>query len=182
MANGKDAGNFSVGINIEADLVGYLSSGLSFNMSTVPDPSLSPKLPAYSQVFYENANTSGIIEDIAASVTDRIRHNGGNVFASGVTLRPLTYIRVDWYWIILPVASVLLSVVALVMTIWENQRRGAPLWKSGLMPLLFHGLEGWSREELRVKDVRGMDGTAKRMRTRMEEDEAGDVRFVRIDD
>ena len=174
-----NASNFSVDINLASSLLGYLVSGLSFNMTTIPDPGWSVQSAVTPEIFLENTNTSGIIQDIAASMTDRIRHSGANASALGSTLRPLTYIRVDWYWIILPIALVLLSAIVLVMTIWDNSCRGAPLWKSGLMPLLFHGLKGWRLDDLRVNSIQEMDRAAKRMRTILIEDKPDDVRFVR---
>jgi hypothetical protein len=47
------------------------------------------------------------------------------------------------------------------------------------MPLLFHGLEGWRLDDLRVNSIQEMDRAAKRMRTILIEDKTDDVRFVR---
>ncbi|GME40134.1 hypothetical protein OIDMADRAFT_52960 [Neofusicoccum parvum] len=68
-------------------------------------------------VFLQNTNTSGIIQNIAASITDRIRHNYDDVFARGSSLRPVVYVAVEWPWIILPVGAVLLSIIVLVRVV-----------------------------------------------------------------
>ncbi|KAL1633486.1 hypothetical protein SLS56_002871 [Neofusicoccum ribis] len=132
-------------------------------------------------VFLQNTNTSGIIQNIAASITDRIRHNYDDVFAEGSSLRPVVYVAVEWPWIILPVGAVLLSTIVLGMTVWTNHRHNAPLWKSGLMPLFFHGLDGWDSDELRVENRQEMDKRAKEMHARLQRRDDGDIRFVRME-
>lgn len=50
---------------------------------------------------------------------------------------------VKWQWITLPVTVVLLSVIFLVITILVSRRQKLlALWKSTVIPLLYHGLDG----------------------------------------
>jgi hypothetical protein len=56
-----NASNFSVDINLTSSLLGYLVSGLSFDMTTIPDPGLSLQSVVTPEIFLENTNTSGII-------------------------------------------------------------------------------------------------------------------------
>jgi hypothetical protein len=116
--------------------------GLYFNVTNLDFDVL--ELAPLSFCFLVNVNTLVIIRNIIESITNQFRHNS-NAFTYGQVLRPVTYIKVDWYWIILPISSVLLAAVVLGTTVFVNYHREPPPWKSALLPLLFYSLGSGGR-------------------------------------
>jgi hypothetical protein len=57
--------------------------------------------------------------------------------AAGRVMRSMTYVAVQWQWIVLPVLVWLLGVVTLIGTVWKTRRAGAPKWRNDPLPLLF---------------------------------------------
>ncbi|KAF2146950.1 uncharacterized protein K452DRAFT_337265, partial [Aplosporella prunicola CBS 121167] len=132
---------------------------------------------ALTRLFYESTNTTGVIQNIAASLTDNLRHNENNTTAKGHVIKPVAYIKAHWVWISLPVMLVVISMGFLGYTIWATTHARAPLWKSGLLPLLFHTLEGWKREELEAETKPLINDAAEEMHARLEKNENGELRF-----
>jgi hypothetical protein len=62
--------------------------------------------------------------------------------AAGRVSRSMTYVFVQWQWIVLPVLVWLLGVVTLVGTAWKTRRAGAPKWRNDPVPLVFLYREG----------------------------------------
>lgn len=120
------------------------------------------------QVLWENKNHSGIMENIAASMTDRIRENANpeQAYANGKVFRPVTYIKVKWEWLILPLSLVVMSSLLFCQAVIKKSE--APLWKSALLPLLFHGLEGWQKDDLKVEERHRIEDMARSMYVKLE--------------
>ncbi|KAL2858633.1 hypothetical protein BJX68DRAFT_262184 [Aspergillus pseudodeflectus] len=57
------------------------------------------------------------------------------------------YVSVRWLWLVFPSALVALGLVFLGLTMLTNGRRGLRLWKSSILAILFHGLEGFMGED-----------------------------------
>jgi len=55
------------------------------------------------------------------------------------------YVGVRWRLMILPLATIVLTVIFVALTIMRSIRKPY-LFKSSILALLFHGLEGWDRE------------------------------------
>jgi hypothetical protein len=70
------------------------------------------------------------------------------------------YVSVRWLWLVFPSALVALGVVFLGLTMLTNRRRGLRLWKSSILAILFHGLEGFIGED---EDEDDRFATASRM-------------------
>ena len=64
--------------------------------------------------------------------------------ANGTVLSAKVYVSVNWLWIILPAALVVLSVAFQLLTILTNKRQRLQLWKTSLLAVLFHGLDSWT--------------------------------------
>ena len=89
-----------------------------------------------------------VMRDVAASFTkagleaSNFTADNGTVFVSEV------YVSVDWAWLVLPGALVMIGIVFLVLTILANRQQRLFLWKSSILPVLFHGLaDGEGRGE-----------------------------------
>ncbi|KAK8242124.1 hypothetical protein HDK77DRAFT_274380 [Phyllosticta capitalensis] len=101
----------------------------------------------------------------------------------GEALSPEVFVVVRWAWFVLPAALVLLSAIFLALSVTINSatagKTPTPLWKTSLVPLLFHGLEGWSRDELRIESEADMSVAAHSMKARLQKNEDGDAKFLR---
>lgn len=132
------------------------------------------------------ANVSAIMTGVADSMTNALRTRNATV-AHGTIWDQDTYYSIKWVWITLPIALVLFSTIFLVVTALVNTKHTAPLWKSGLLPYLFHGpssewWEGDERRDLReglLEQKCDMEDTAKGIVARLRRTGEGETRFVR---
>ncbi|KAF4303065.1 hypothetical protein GTA08_BOTSDO09510 [Botryosphaeria dothidea] len=93
-------------------------------------------------------NITEVISNITTSMTNRIRRGRNSTVANGVVLQPGTIVVVQWSWSIVPISLVVLGFAFLAAVVCVNSSQGAPLWKSGLVPFLFHGFEdGWREQQ-----------------------------------
>ncbi|KAF9633984.1 hypothetical protein BFW01_g4879 [Lasiodiplodia theobromae] len=173
-----DTQSFSIGFDDEQNAADILSDGLTFNWTSA-DAAILSNLSA--MIFSNNTNASGVFDDIVACMTDSLRHSTNSTIAKGHTLRPVALIQVSWIWIILPLSLALLSAVFLGWTLWYNSHYRAPLWKSGLLPLLFHGLEGFDDADLSVERRRLINEVERDMRIRLTANENGVTKFLKSD-
>lgn len=138
-----------------------------------------------SNAVHQDKNITRLMADIADSVTNFIRTGPNQTKIYGTAYYPEVFVVVRWQWCILPGALIVLSAVFFSLTVWDSRvRYGSrpPLWKSNLLPFLFYDLEGWTREEMRVpEDSAALKEAAERMMAKMETNEEGDRRFVRVD-
>lgn len=86
-------------------------------------------------------NVSEVMSNITNSITNCIRRGRNSTVAKGVALQLDTIVLVQWNWLILPIGLVVFDFVFLAFVICATSSQDAPLWKSGLIPLFFHGLE-----------------------------------------
>lgn len=77
-----------------------------------------------------------------ANMTARDAFDGQYVYypgvwpAHGTSWFMQTSILVHWAWITLPALLVVLTVIFLAITTWQNQSRRLDVWKSSMVPLL----------------------------------------------
>lgn len=100
---------------------------------------------------------------VARALTKTMRNagiaaNGTNVgseefLVRGTAFGAATFIRVQWYWVGLPVVVWLLGVVTWVAVAWQTRRLGLPMWRDDSLPLLF-----LYRERGGGGDIRGEAG------------------------
>lgn len=87
-------------------------------------------------------NLSGIVEDIASAMTERIRTGPNGTVSNGMAYESETYIHVRWPWITLPVLVVIGAGTLLAFTIMINAQHRAALWKSSNLAVLLHSVDG----------------------------------------
>jgi hypothetical protein len=100
------------------------------------------------QALNGTADWSGLMNSLAVAMTTYIRsakHPGSVAKVVGAAYKMETYVHVQWYWLGLPVGLVGMSIIFLLATMWQNERKRALAWKSSSLALLFHGLEGVGR-------------------------------------
>ncbi|RYP06950.1 hypothetical protein DL764_002837 [Monosporascus ibericus] len=77
---------------------------------------------------------------IAKAVRDTsfaFTNNNATGWAIGESLTTVFFIRVEWQWLLLPLAVWLLSCVTLAGAIWKTRRAGWPVWRDDPLPLVF---------------------------------------------
>ena len=121
-----------------------------------------------------NAYTEGLANSITATI--RLRGDGGSSeYARGVTLETQTCITVQWAWIALPAALLVLAVVFLAATILKTSNLAQDaVWKSSSLALLFHGLSpGLLNQHTALGQNSEMERAAKEIRPKLEHSQAG---------
>jgi len=135
-------------------------------------------------------NISQITENIAQVVTDQLRSNEGGdnnnvTMVRGKAVYEERFYVMNWPWIIWPLAEILMVIVLLVITM--AQTRNQPLLKTSVAALLFHGLDGWRRQDLdawipkgKLENMESLDKVTENMAARFQEDDGGVLRFRRV--
>ena len=134
---------------------------------------------AVGRVLYTHSDMSQTFDNIATSMTNRIRENDNATRVFGISYREETDIRVSWPWLILPGVVVLMSVVLLVASIVLSRGDKQGLWKSTTLVPLSTRMRGWEHEGLRVGRWSEMENQARGMRGRLQRDGQGSLDFVR---
>lgn len=128
-----------------------------------------------------STSVTGMLANISTSMTYAI---GNNPSASKVTGKVITqeqFIRVSWYWIILPVAEILMGLAFLAATILYTQRKGVTTWKSSPVFPFFTRLEGWEDASLSVASLKDIEMQSGKMRGILRPGEGGTLSFSRSD-
>ncbi|KAI1182528.1 hypothetical protein F5B17DRAFT_184554 [Nemania serpens] len=121
------------------------------------------------------ATVSGILDNVATSITNRMRITGlgpdgkGPGVVLGDALRTTLCTRVNWLWLVLPAALTGLTLLLLGAAVVQSWRDGEerPVWKSSLLPLLFHGLGYEVPNKQSLAHVDEMKAEAERMDVRL---------------
>ncbi|KAH0424302.1 hypothetical protein CcaCcLH18_11653 [Colletotrichum camelliae] len=91
------------------------------------------------------------MEGLADSITSRWRNGDGNKSvrvgpARGVVWEQQTCVHVNWAWLALPAAMVLLTAVFLTLTVIQTSASERLPWKSSMLAVLFNGLDEKTRD------------------------------------
>ncbi|KAL9580095.1 MAG: hypothetical protein Q9212_004696 [Teloschistes hypoglaucus] len=91
---------------------------------------------------------SATMDNLAVSMTNGLRNTSDvpNTI-SGTSTRFDVYIQIEWGWMAVPIAAVILSLVFLLLTISMSRRNRIPAWKSSPLALMY-GVEAELRKEL----------------------------------
>lgn len=115
------------------------------------------------------------------------RKNPYHRMSSGPAYEQETFVKVRWEWFILPLSSVLLSTVFLLLTALQSARKPY-LYKTSLVATLFHGLEGWSKDEMRSqtkwkKQETGWDllKVAEKSNAKFARNPDGDLKILKVE-
>jgi hypothetical protein len=106
----------------------------------------------------------------------------------GYALGTETYVRVRWGWAILPCVIVVSSFLFLAMTVSKSKRK-EQLYMSSALTGYFHGLDGWTADELSAmrSNTRHRDEEStllqqsKLLKARLKRNADGDLRLVKDD-
>ncbi|KAK8191546.1 hypothetical protein HDK77DRAFT_72165 [Phyllosticta capitalensis] len=165
-------------------VAGFLSNMLNFTLRDVSADAYFDGSFTFSagQAFNYSNSVSDTMSTIATSLTNIVRQSRNATVADGVGFEAQTFIVVNWPWLSLPLALVLLTAAFLATVVCMSHCEEAPpIWKSSLVPLLFRGLEGWERHDLRGEKRTELERLAATMQTQLMRNHSGDTQFSRVD-
>ncbi|KAJ3539749.1 hypothetical protein NM208_g5366 [Fusarium decemcellulare] len=106
--------------------------------------------PDYILALGESTNVSETLENVALSMSKWIRDKQMKSSpVTGIETRTIVVTRVEWGFLGVPAATILLGFIFVVLSIWETSRLKQPIWKDNTMALLAHSPEGIFRQRLR---------------------------------
>ncbi|KAL1633014.1 hypothetical protein SLS58_011246 [Diplodia intermedia] len=140
--------------------------------------------------FLDSSDLDEVMGGLAHSITGIVQSedNFNLTMLAGDAIGPMVFVKVHWQWLAYPVAIELLVVCLLVICIIKSS--SSPLLlKSSALALLFHSLEGWTKDELVVAKTEGakvgretaqdLCDVAKGMNARLERNADGEFMFVK---
>jgi len=94
-------------------------------------------------------SVSGVMDKFATAVTTKIRRMGTSLYATssgtlaradavGSVYSTTVCTEFSWAWLLLPIVVLVSAVLLLILTIVRNLDERKPVWKSSLLPLMFH--------------------------------------------
>jgi hypothetical protein len=102
---------------------------------------------------------------LAGAMSNRFRGSVCTLTVDG-HMNLVTVLQIQWWYLVLPIATTILVCVFLAIVILESRRHDVKVWKNNILVTLFHGLS----EDLRsvhktshVLDVPGMEHKAKQV-------------------
>ncbi|MCJ1332176.1 hypothetical protein MMC10_008868 [Thelotrema lepadinum] len=93
------------------------------------------------QAIYTNGNFTQTFEILARAMTSELFRSDNTTVVTGSQDISTTKLVVLWVWITLPLGVIILSALFLILTVVASARVNAPIWKSGLLPVLLHGFD-----------------------------------------
>ncbi|ODM19713.1 hypothetical protein SI65_04699 [Aspergillus cristatus] len=81
-----------------------------------------------------------IMQNIAASLTKYALENSTETVRGTMSVSR-SFVSVEWEWITLPAIILLASMALFISTVVKNKKHGLNLWKSAILPVLYHGLD-----------------------------------------
>jgi hypothetical protein len=166
----KIADSFNTGQFLQNNLIGVVNS-TTFQAFQYP---MTRAL--YSR---NDGDIPKTVRGIAQSMTSYVRQGPNSTILQGHAMIAETYIHVQWAWLTLPLAIVVLGSVFLCVCIAVSSEQSNIVWKSSILAGLFHGLSGWEHDDLNALSLSEMEHTANAMLAKLEQDEDGHVMLLR---
>ncbi|KAM0798814.1 hypothetical protein BDR22DRAFT_857833 [Usnea florida] len=85
---------------------------------------------------YDEAAMANFLSGLATSMTNTLRTGSWSEAVNGTSYSLVSYVKVDWPWLVLPATLVLLSFPFLVVTILQSSRAKIKPWKTSTMATL----------------------------------------------
>ncbi|MCJ1381373.1 hypothetical protein MMC17_004483 [Xylographa soralifera] len=153
----------------ESSYAGYLEAPASLGLTSFMLDFLY--LGGYATLSSINSTMASIANSMTASMrSDASGPADHHAPAVGIAYRTEVCVQVQWEWLGLPVVLATMTVLFFIFTLvaTRSRRRGGHGtrndWKSSMVALLFHGLEGRARERLGALNYHSeMEESAERM-------------------
>lgn len=135
------------------------SAGLSGSVDELAYPLIGDQAtmqPAISTVLAQSGNLSAMFDSVALSMSTWMRDISiDRTPQLGTTSQWVIYVRVRWWYFLLPAAVLVFGCIFTILSIIESYRLHVPPWKAGSLPILAHGLTPDVCERLRDADGMG---------------------------
>ncbi|KAL3490103.1 hypothetical protein BJX62DRAFT_226069 [Aspergillus germanicus] len=109
-------------------------------------------------------------ERMATAMTDRVRNGPNAQLARGQRIDSVQYVRIQWEYLIGPVAIELVAIIFAVLTMFKSrENRGVPLWKTSALAVLAckHDREA-DLIRSTIRDIKEMDEVADNSKVRLQ--------------
>jgi hypothetical protein len=107
---------------------------------------------------------AGTVDSIAQSMTYELGRGPSGTKLKGTVTSSEQYIHVNWLWIILPFAEIVMAIAFMACTLIYNQRMGVTVWKSSSIVPLLSVLVGWDNKELGATSLRDLNKRSTHMK------------------
>jgi hypothetical protein len=131
------------------------------------------------RALYRTNNFTQSMENLARSLTNRIRMGPNKTDIHGIVQLAEQHIHVHWEWMILPISLVLFSMSFLAVSMTYRTAGSRGVWKSSALPSLYHGLPGWEASQVMSTNLEDMERRAKGMSAILSEDLDGSLKLIR---
>ncbi|KAK4921732.1 hypothetical protein LTR49_010838 [Elasticomyces elasticus] len=111
-------------------------------------------------------NLSTVLDSVAASLTQLGLTANTTEQVPGQAWQREVHVSLAWVWLALPIALTVGSILLLIAAAVQSKRYKVKLWKSSVLPLLYHGFEDRSLGGM-PEEVSGMAKVAGGQRTQM---------------
>lgn len=138
--------------------------------------------PASSNMLLAGLNASPDIpktmDRIAAALSNRLRDMSIHKvygLSGSMELR----VRVSWFWLSLPVLSIIFGTVLLISIIITTRKHKLPIWKTSELALLFHGLDFSTDDTFKTHKASEMEDIASALQVKLERNSKGVLKLER---
>ena len=90
--------------------------------------------------FNASTNIPKTMDRVARAMTNRLR-DMSNLTVQGQSGSMQLYIRVSWWWLLLPTLTVVFGTILLISVMTITRKHKLPIWKTSELALLFHGVD-----------------------------------------
>ena len=120
------------------------------------------------------------MQKMAASLT-RLALDESDKTVNGTAEVSEVYVAVNWAWIAFPALVLALGILFLVSTIVATKSQNLGLWKSAILPVLYHGLDDELLDGYQNKQatVSGMDQSAQSVDVKLDISDSRDKLVLR---
>lgn len=127
-----------------------------------------------------NASTdiSKTMDRVAEAMTNRLRDISSHTVSGQSGFMEL-YIRVSWWWLLLPVLCVIFGTILLISIMIATRKHKLPIWKASELALLFHGLDFTIDETAQMQKASEMEIIASALQVRLGRDPKGVLKLER---
>ncbi|OTB12650.1 hypothetical protein K445DRAFT_320793 [Daldinia sp. EC12] len=144
---------FNLTENTIGSTVRFVNENLLNKVMTWP-VGLNTEAVPVAQALYQSKDLSATFDQVAWTVSNWMR-DISKVKAPGTGQEWVIHIRVNWYYMILPLITMAFGFLFCVWTIMETHRLHLDPWKTNMIATLTHSVDVQTRAQLRDADKEG---------------------------
>lgn len=118
-----------------------------------------------------STNIPKTMDRVATAMSNRLREIS-NITIEGQSGSMELYIRVSWWWLLLPTSTVVFATIFLISITVTTRKHKLPIWKTSELTLLFHGLDlsSFGDDSVEMLKASEMEDIASALRVRFGRD------------